>query len=287
MRLDQHRGADGAARQIEQVLGDLEDLVPERAPRRGSRASAGRSRGRCRGGRAPRRCGRRRGRSRRGWRRRARRRARAWRSTRCQPRGRTISVAVLLVETIVLAFGAGEGEVAPHRVDQVRLAVDDVLPGGRERVLEVGHEGAGARVEGVDHHLALDRAGDLDPSVLEVGGSRRHLPGGIADRAGVSEEIRAARRAAKSALAQHPLPQQVDARQPHPPLELGQEFQRFPRQHALRGVRSPALDTDAVHGVLPVQVVVSSPSGRGTAPPRSIRKGPWWRLAPWVIVCAT
>ena len=59
---------------------------------------------------------------------------------------------------------------------QVLLAVEHVVPGRRERVLEVGHEHAGAGVERVDHHLALDRAGDLAATVLEVGGRRRHLP---------------------------------------------------------------------------------------------------------------
>ena len=40
-----------------------------------------------------------------------------------------------------------------------------------ERVLEVGHEGPGPRVEGVDHHLAVDRPGDLHPPVLESAGT--------------------------------------------------------------------------------------------------------------------
>ena len=44
----------------------------------------------------------------------------------------------------------------------VPLALDDVLPRRRVGVLVVGHEDAGARVERVDHHLAVDRAGDLD-----------------------------------------------------------------------------------------------------------------------------
>ena len=46
-------------------------------------------------------------------------------------------------------------------------------PGRRVRVLEVGHEHLRARVEGVDHHLAVDRAGDLDAAVLQLGRRRR------------------------------------------------------------------------------------------------------------------
>ena len=51
-----------------------------------------------------------------------------------------------------------ERDRLPHRVAHVSLAVDDVGPRRRARVLEVGHEDLRARVERVDHHLALDRA---------------------------------------------------------------------------------------------------------------------------------
>ncbi len=49
------------------------------------------------------------------------------------------------------------------------MTLDDVLPGRRARVLEVGHEDARARVESVDHHLPVDRTGDLATPVGEVG----------------------------------------------------------------------------------------------------------------------
>ena len=57
--------------------------------------------------------------------------------------------------------------------------MDDVLPGRRARVLEVRHEDAGARVHGVDHHLAVDGARDLDATVPEVGRNRCDLPVGL------------------------------------------------------------------------------------------------------------
>ena len=115
------------------------------------------------------------------WPRPARRRRASPDSTRCQPRGRTTSVARLVVQAVGLALGRVEGERAADRVGERRLAADDVGPGRRQRVLEVGHEDAGARVEGVDHHLGLGRPGDLDPPVVEVGRRRGDGPVGLAD----------------------------------------------------------------------------------------------------------
>src|SRR5690606_40349409 len=43
-------------------------------------------------------------------------------------------------------------------------------------------------VEGVDHHLAVDGAGDLHPAVAQVLGRLRHLPGLLADVSGLGEE---------------------------------------------------------------------------------------------------
>ena len=47
----------------------------------------------------------------------------------------------------------------------------------------------GAGVEGVDHHLAVGRAGDLDPAVLEVGGRGGDLPVGFAHVLRFRQEI--------------------------------------------------------------------------------------------------
>ena len=58
-----------------------------------------------------------------------------------------------------------ERDLAAHGVGHIPLPLDDVLPPRRARVLVVGHEDAGARVERVDHHLAVDRAGDLAAAV--------------------------------------------------------------------------------------------------------------------------
>ncbi len=59
-------------------------------------------------------------------------------------------------------------------VAQVQLALHQVGPGRRVRVLEVGQVDLRAAVPGVDQHLGVGRAGDLDPAVVDVGrGARR------------------------------------------------------------------------------------------------------------------
>ena len=79
----------------------------------------------------------------------------------------------VLTERVVAPVRRGQLDGAPDGVDQVDLALDQVPPGGGARVLEVGHEHPGAGVEGVDHHLPVDRPGDLAAAVGQVGRSRR------------------------------------------------------------------------------------------------------------------
>ena len=95
-----------------------------------------------------------------------------------------------LPQGVPLAVGALVLQGPPHRVHAVGLARDDVGPGRRERVLEVGHEHPRPGVERVDHHLPLHRAGDLDPAVGEVGGRRSHTPRALANLRGLREEGR-------------------------------------------------------------------------------------------------
>ena len=80
-------------------------------------------------------------------------------------------------------------------------------------------------VERVDHHLAVDRAGDLDPPVGDLVGRRRDPPVARADLGGLGQEIRqlagveplrAAGRAARAA----------PATRPERALEVGQERER-------------------------------------------------------------
>ena len=86
----------------------------------------------------------------------------------------------LIVQAIGLSFGARELEPPADGIDEVDLTQDDVGPGRRQGILEIRHEDRGAGVQGVDHHLPLDRPRDLDPALLQVLRSRRDCPGACA-----------------------------------------------------------------------------------------------------------
>ena len=81
----------------------------------------------------------------------------------------------LVLQAVLLGPGV-QRDGAIDRIDQVRLAFDTVPPGRRVGILEVGHEHPGAGVQSVDHHLPVDRPGDLDPPVDEIGRCRRNAP---------------------------------------------------------------------------------------------------------------
>jgi len=85
----------------------------------------------------------------------------------------------------------GEGQAAVHGGRQVGLAPHQGGPGGRGRVLKVGHVDLGSAVEGVDDHLGVDGPRDLDPPILQVGRRWGHTPGGVGpDVRGVGQEGR-------------------------------------------------------------------------------------------------
>ena len=78
----------------------------------------------------------------------------------------------LVVQRVLLLAGV-ERDRPLERVREVPLPLDAVLPRRRVRVLEVGHEDLRARVERVDHHLAVDRARDLDAAIGDLVRERR------------------------------------------------------------------------------------------------------------------
>ena len=94
-----------------------------------------------------------------------------------------------IVEAVLFAFGTLEPDGAVNGIAQVDLALDGILPGGTVAVLEIGHVGVRPRIEGVDHHLAVHRSGDLHPPVAEIGGHRRHFPVAFPDVTGLLQEI--------------------------------------------------------------------------------------------------
>jgi len=90
---------------------------------------------------------------------------------------------------VLFGGGIGVGDGAADGVAEVELAVEEIFPGGGGGVFKVGHEDAGAGVEGVDDHLAIDGAGDFYAAVLEVGGEGGNFPRGGADVGGFGEEV--------------------------------------------------------------------------------------------------
>ena len=78
---------------------------------------------------------------------------------------------------------------AGHGLAQRALAGQQVGPGGRCGIFEIGHVDARPRVQRVDHHLGFDRAGDFDAAVQQGGRQLGDLPVGFANGAGVFAEV--------------------------------------------------------------------------------------------------
>ncbi len=147
-----------------------------------------------------------------------------------------------VIEAVGLAFGAIERELATDGRPKGRLAADDVVPGRRERVLEVGHEDASARIEGVDHHLRLGRTRDFDPPIVEVRRRGRDGPFGPADIRSRDREVR--QDAGVELLL--PLSTSLEKRHalaPEPALQVGDEGEGF-RGQDLLGALDLARDLD-------------------------------------------
>ena len=130
----------------------------------------------------------------------------------------------LVVQPVVLVAGV-ELDRPVEGVGEVALAVDAVLPGRRVRILEVGHEDPGARVERVDHHLPVDRAGDLHPAVGDLVGIPSDAPVGRTDVGGLRKEVGQL----TGLEAAEPRPSRLEELEPpraELPLEVGQEGNR-------------------------------------------------------------
>ena len=138
----------------------------------------------------------------------------------------------LVVQPVLLLAGV-ERDRPLDGIDQVRLALDAVRPRGRVRVLEVGHEDLRARVERVDHHLAVDGPRDLDATILEVGRRRGYTPVRV-----IADVLRLGKEVGQLAGVDSPLPlvpplEQLCAARPQLPLQRGDELERLRREDAL------------------------------------------------------
>ena len=135
-------------------------------------------------------------------------------------------------ERVALAGLRLVGNRPADGVHQVGLAADEIRPRRRCGVLEVGHEHVRARVQRVDDHLAIDRPGDFDAPVLQIGGNRADRPlaaahgGGLGKKIGAGAGVEARLRRAAA------LEQLVDAR-PEAPREIFDEGDGGRRQDAV------------------------------------------------------
>jgi hypothetical protein len=89
---------------------------------------------------------------------------------------------VVRVQRVDLALVAGEVDGPVQRVLQVELAGDHVVPQWRVGVLEVSQPDVRAGVQRVDRHLAVGGAGDLDPPVDQAGRGLSDPPGRVVTR---------------------------------------------------------------------------------------------------------
>src|SRR5919204_2236004 len=94
-----------------------------------------------------------------------------------------------LIVQLVMLGSLLETDRAAHRIAQVELPVDHVVPRRAVCVLEIRHEGGGARVERVDHHLAIGRAGDLDAAVEQIFWLCRDAPLALTDGGSLPQEV--------------------------------------------------------------------------------------------------
>ena len=151
---------------------------------------------------------------------------------------------LVLQRVLTIALDVLDG--ALDRVDEVEVPADDVGPGRRAGVLEVGHPAAGAGVERVDRQLALRRPRDLDAPVAQVlrrGGDRPLALAQLGGRRGEVERL-------AGGQARHPLapPREAGlALGAQLALKLGHERERVRREDLveallLRGADLESLD---------------------------------------------
>ena len=187
----------------------------------------------------------------------------------------------LVAEAVLAPVVAGELDRALDRIGQVELALHDVGPRRRQGVLEVGHEAARARVQRVDDHLAVDRAGDLDAAVAESAGAAAtcQSPSRIVARLGQEVERRAAgdARAALRARGEQLAPARLEAL-----VQRADEGQRVVGEDA--GRRGRGRGRRRCSKRAPVdRGGAAAPSGDGPAGRRGRRsaaRSPGWRRRP-------
>ena len=98
---------------------------------------------------------------------------------------------VFLVQNVVFTtVRCHPVQIAGNGFAQRPLAGQQIFPSRRSRVLEIGHIDFGTRVQGVDHHLGLHRAGNLNATIEQVGREFGDFPLAFADCTRVFPEVR-------------------------------------------------------------------------------------------------
>ena len=155
----------------------------------------------------------------------------------------------LLAERIVLAAdGVVIADRAPDSIVEIDLGANDVLRRRRKRVLDVGHEDAGAGIERVDHHLALGGPGDLDAPVLKVRGHAGDTPVGVG-KSGMVARKTGALAGIEPRLPAFALGQKGAAPFAETRMQRGHEGKRVPIEDLLRPRHrgQPAQDLTITH----------------------------------------
>jgi len=134
---------------------------------------------------------------------------------------------------------------AADRLAEVDLALDLVGPQRRVAVLEVGHVAVGARVEGVDDHLGLHRAGDLHAAAVQRGRNRRDLPVAVADVLRLGKEV-GALAGVEPPGTRHARGQQLLAARLEGAVQRGHQFQRRQGEHGLEPGKKRGVDLHAL-----------------------------------------
>ncbi len=174
---------------------------------------------------------------------------------------------------VVLALGGGEGDRPAYGVVEVDLAAEDVVPVRGVGVLEVGEPHLGARCQRVDRHLALGGAGDLHPTVGEVGRGGRDAPLPRPHVGGLRKEVEGAGRGDLGPPVAAPGKELVAPRT-EPALQVGEEGQCVRRQDLLAALDAAASHLDGAHSahlaMRSIAVIHAGPMTSAATDPRPV-----------------
>ena len=156
----------------------------------------------------------------------------------------------VVAQAVLAAVRAGERRGPPDGVVEVHLAAHDVGPVRRVGVLQIGQPDLGAGVQRVDHHLALGRPGDLDPTVDQVSRGGRDLPTARTDFGGLGQEVQPSG-AGHLGASRDPQLEQLVAPARVPLVEQPDEGQRLAGQDQVRTLDRGSGHLERHHEALP------------------------------------